>query len=98
MMPATGSFDGIWNSASIWITRLQSKPCVARHAPDAVGAAPAAEIIAFHPDQTFPPTTSFVCVWDSSSNATGGTHQSSVEGELLPVAADNFPWNRRETK
>jgi hypothetical protein len=41
----------------------------------------------------------FAYVWDWISGATGGTHQeASAEGELLPVAADNFPWNRRETK
>src|SRR5438445_13680041 len=46
------------------------------HAPRAVGAAPAGEVVAFDPDQSFVIHLPLLCLrWDSSSAGEGGTHQ-----------------------
>ena len=50
-------------------------------APHALRAAPAGELVAVDPDQAFTHTSlPFAYVWDSSSDATGGTHQQSERG------------------
>ena len=71
------------------------------HAPLAVGAAPAAKVVTFDPDQAFVHTSTFcIQVWDRNQAANGwaaGTN-SSAEGELLPLATVNLPWNSQRGK
>ena len=59
--------------------------------PGAVGAAPAGEVVAFDPDQTFMHTAlpfylfTFFCLrWDSSSGAAGGTQHRARKVNSCP--------------
>src|SRR5947208_16292635 len=64
------------------------------HAPRAVRAAPAGEVVAFDPDQSFVHTsTSFMVALGLELGSEGGTHQCASAEGLLPIATGNFPRN-----
>ena len=69
------------------------------HAPRAVGAAPAGEVVAFDPDQSFVHTsTSFMVALGLELGGEGGTHQCASAEGLLPIATGNFARKFHEAK
>ena len=64
------------------------------HAPWAVGAAPAGEVLAFDPDQSFIHTsTSLMVALGLELGRRGWNTSMSERGRLLPIATGNFPRN-----